>query len=67
MIIFKIKHYTYNELNALLNSALAVKADIYRNAGCEYQIKDCRKCKLKNLCKDVQESVKFLSSKYKSL
>lgn len=67
MIIFKIKHYSYNELDALLNSALAVKSDIYRRAECEYQIKDCRKCKLKNFCKDVRESVKFLSNKYKSL
>ena len=61
MIIFKLHpHYSRKEIHALQDMMLTIRDEIREASTCAYQLRDCRKCEYRNLCKDVTNAVHHL-------
>lgn len=65
MIQFRMKKsYNRKEIDALLDMFLTMQTELFDAAGCinTNPTLQCKKCPYKNLCRDIQNSVHYLTN-----
>ena len=64
MITLRTKNrYSRKEKNFMLDILIAMQEEVQREAKCLHNdIKDCRNCRYKNVCKDIHDTVHYLET-----